>query len=162
MRICANMRHVTEVWVVSLSLPPCQVMLGAGVISWVLAPRVRWMIIMLSVVSCVPMFLDWPELFRMKNLKISWSCLEAQLLLSTSVLPSPWSSKSQLKGLLTLLHQKPFLHPVPGAYSLQNPGDVLGACSCFDSSVGPPAWASQAAQWLKILPAMQEVQEMWA
>ena len=75
MRICANMCHVTEVWVISLSLLPCQVMLGAGVISWVLAPRVRWMIIMLSVVSCVPMFLDWPELFRMKNLKISWCWL---------------------------------------------------------------------------------------
>lgn len=124
MCICANMCHVTEVWVVSLSLPPCQVMLGAGVISWVLAPRMRWMIIMLSVVSCVPMFSDWPELFRMKNLKISWgwrsrlglgcSRLEAQFLLSTLVLPSPWSSKSQLKGLLMLLHQKPFLHQSQG------------------------------------------------
>ena len=72
----------------------------------------------------------------------------------------PWI-KTQFE-IITLLHQKPFLHPVPGAYSLQNPGDVLGACSCFDSSVGPPAWAFQAAQWLKILPAMQEVQEMWA
>lgn len=115
---CANMPHVTEVWIISLSLPPCQVMLGAGVVSGVLAPRMRWMIIMLSVVSCVPMFSDWPELFRMKNLKISWhwcshlgpGCthLEAHFLSSTLVLPSPWSSKSQPKGLLTSLHQKPF------------------------------------------------------